>query len=474
MPVRRWPKIGQLFLVLLLLTVTGCTLKAPVSETKLVELTEFSTRGTTPLTERWWEQLKDPHLDALIQEALGNNFSIKIAWERLLQSQGALQQTSAASYPTLTTGANGARQRQATDISTTESDNYSLNINAGYEIDLWGRVKAAKNAKKLEFNATKEDLQAAALSLSGKIASAWYRLQGQHLLLQLLDQQMQARQKALQIVEQKFRSGVNLYEDLLQQQQLIAAAKGEQLAGEIELKQLQLSLALLLGRTPDTANFPMTGFFPPEKTLPDTGLPAELVQRRPDVRAALLRVKAADQQVAAAIAEQFPRLSLAANYSTSTAEISDLFSNWLTNLAANISAPLLDGGLRKANIVVQKSVARQALYAYGDVVLNAFTEVEKALSDEQKYNRYQQSLIEQAKLAEKVRHNLLSHYRKGSVSYQRVLSAQISELETTERLLDSNWQQIENRLQLLLSLAGSWQLEQPTATTEQDFSHAYK
>jgi outer membrane protein TolC len=190
--------------------------------------------------------------------------------------------------------------------------------------------------------------------------------------------------------------------------------------------------------------------------LPATGLPAELLERRPDVRSAFLRLEASDSDVAAAVKDQYPRIDLAAAVSTTADSPSGLFSSWLGTIAGQITAPLFDGDRRKSEIERTVAVRRQRLAEYGQVVLFAFREVEDALALETYQVQRIRSLADQLALAVSTYRQLGSQYLNGAADFIDVLIALRQQQELERSLLTAQLDRVRFRIALYRALAGSF------------------
>jgi outer membrane protein TolC len=197
------------------------------------------------------------------------------------------------------------------------------------------------------------------------------------------------------------------------------------------------------------------GDLPP---LPATGLQSSLLEIRPDVRSAWLRLLAADQRVAAAAADRLPRLSLTGRASTTAEQIEQLFDDWLASLAANLLAPILDGGRRRAEVERSQAVAAEALHDYGQTVLTALTEVEDALTLEQHQQEYLASIDRQLVLATQATGRIRDRYLNGAEDYQRVLISLLSEQQLQRTQITAHRELFENRVNLCRALAGGWEM----------------
>jgi outer membrane protein TolC len=219
---------------------------------------------------------------------------------------------------------------------------------------------------------------------------------------------------------------------------------------------LRHQLAILLGRPPAAELGVADAALPVLPALPETGLPAELLARRPDVRAAQRRVNAADYRLGVAIANLLPTLSLSATGSYSGDQISNVFDTRMWSIAADVFGPIFEGHRRRAEVDRTRAVVADALAAYGQAVLGAFQEVEDALAQEREQIAFLTSLQEQVELAEATLREARLQYANGLGDYLNVLTA----LATVQRLerdeLTARQQLVAFRIQLYRALAGTW------------------
>ena len=451
------------FGIILVLAVlaSGCSPAIHELKTPVVVPEKFSEAGGSPLPDRWWLSFGDPVLNTLINQALANNFDLKTAWDRLRQAEALARGTGADLFPALDAEVENSRNRFREDGETDEGHSYSLGLAASYELDLWGRIKASRDAAAFEAQASAQDLQAAALSLSAQVAGTWYQLVEQYGQLDILSEQIVTNNQVLELVTLQFRTGQVGIADMLQQRQLVESNQGEKTQVAAQVKVLEHQLSILIGSLPGQLAIPWETSFIDLPPMPQTGLPAELIQRRPDIRSAYYTVQGADRDLAAAIADRFPRLSLTAGLDTSGVHTRDLFDNWLATLAANLVTPIIDGGLRKAEVDRTRAVASEALHAYGQSILNALGEVEDALVQEQHRRGFIVSLDKQLGLAGQVIERVRDRYLQGTVDYQRVLDALLSQQELQQSLLSAKRDLVQYRIDLCRALGGGWTLERP-------------
>ncbi len=452
----------RLMALLLAGLLAGCASQPEEEPAPPVSVPEsFSASGEEPAPERWWRSFGDERLNELVQDGLDANLDLLTAWQRLRAARATVDQQSASLYPNLNATANG----EVTNSDSSDSqETLSLGLSSEYEVDLWGRINSQVDAEQFRARATEADYRTAALTVTAEVTRAWYQLKAQRAQLDLAESQIRTNRDVVRLLETQFASGQAGSADVLRQRQLLASTEEQRLGVESDLRVLENQLAVLLGRAPRNTELPEGRGLPELPPLPDTGVPAELVQRRPDVRQAFNQLQAADADLAAAISNQFPRLTLTASASTQDNSVQDLFDNWATTLAANLVAPLIDAGQRDAQVSQARAVRRQRLYEYGQTVLTAFREVEDALVQERKQRQVIERIKRQLTLADATYEQLRRQYFNGQVGYIDVLTALTDRQDLERSLISARRQLIEFRIALYQALAGGFDPRQDSAS----------
>ncbi|MDZ7690355.1 MAG: efflux transporter outer membrane subunit [Balneolaceae bacterium] len=350
------------------------------------------------------------------------------------------------------------------DISRSQSEfgsseDIQFGLSSVYEVDLWGRIRSNIEAEEFRAAATLTDYQAAALSLSAQIVRTWYRLSEARSQLELIEQQIETNQKVLDLLENRLGTGQIQGVDIIRQRQLLQATIEQRTYAESNIQVLKHQLAVLQGRSPQAGIEAVPDSLPELPPLPDTGIPLELLQQRPDVQSSFNRLRAADQDLAAAISNQYPRISLFASLSSSSNNIDNLFRDWVYSFTSNLVAPLLYGGELSAEVDRVEAVKQQRLFEYGQTVLTAFQEVEDALILEKQQRESIESIQEQVKLARQAYEQLQLQYFNGTSNYLDVLTA-LDEVQQLQRdLLSAQLTLVEYRIGLYRALAGSFETE---------------
>ncbi|MEP1213985.1 MAG: efflux transporter outer membrane subunit [Marinobacter sp.] len=442
---------SRLFPIVAILLLTACATHRDTAREPVVLPAEFTSSGASVLSDTWWQSFDDDRLNKLVTQALEDNLSLRASYQRLLQARALADRQRAGLFPTLDATA-GAERQESENAETTR---FSAGLSASYEVDLWGRVQSLTEAESLRASATLADYQAAAVSLSGEIASTWFQLVEQRAQLELAQTQLQTNRNVLTVIESRFAMGQNNSADVLRQRQLVSASRERLSNIEGEAGVLQHQLAVLLGHSPGEYSVPGGDTLPALPPLPETGVPADLIQRRPDLQQAWRVVRAADQDLAAAISNRFPRFSIEASVNSQASDAGDMFDNWLATLAGNLLVPLVDGGERRAEVRRSEAVLEELVQEYGQAVLVAIRGVEDALVREQQQRRRLRSLDAQSQLADTTYRQLRTQYLNGAVSYIEVLTALKDKQDLQRTILTTRQQLLTTRVALYRALAGS-------------------
>jgi len=420
----------------------------------------FSQSGSEITPSKWWLAFNDEYLNTLIEQALADNPGLLATWSRLEQARALARKSGALLQPGLDASSDATRSwsKQTTNSSATQ---WTLGLTASYELDLWGRLTSSRDAAVLDAEASYEDIRAAAISLSAQVAVAWFQLVDQRAQISLLDDQYGTNEQHLELITVQFQTGAASASDVLQQRQTLERSRASKLLAESNEKVLEHQLAVLMGKPAGSIVLPRLQKLAGLPPQPATGIPAELILQRPDVKKAFLLLQSADRKLAAAIADRFPRVSLQASASTTDSTTADLFQNWAASLAGNLVMPLIDGGRRKAEVDRSQAAHQELLHLYTERVLTAVQEVEDALIREQQQQSYVENLAGQNSLLQSASGQIKDRYMHGSETFLRFLTTLLSYQDLQRSELQAQEQLIEYRISLYRALAGGWDINQP-------------
>lgn len=451
-----------------LVTLTGCVhYRVPertVEERNLPS--DFALYASVPEEiDRWWEAFDSPDLNALIARALRDNLSLQESSARMRQAFALARVRRSTKFPQIDAGFGADVGETSRGGTTTGSESYDIGVSAGYEVDLWGRIEAGQEAALLDATASQEDLFSAMLSLSGRITQVWLDIILVEKQLIVTRQQIKINQQSLELNELRFSRGLANALDVFQQRQVVARTESLIPPLEAGSSLLKQELAVLLGKAPRTALEIGETTYPTFSALPAYGIPADLLAQRPDVRAAGLRLQAADWRVSAARADRLPSLNLQSAFSFSGDNVDVVFDTWMATLTSSVTGPIFDAGRRRAEVDRTRAVVDERLSRYRLSVLTAIQEVENALVRIDYQEAFIESLQKRHEVAKKTHTEALNRYRKGLVDYLPVLTA-LLDLQSLERnLIDADHDNLTYRVQLYLALGGDWMR---TAQTEDE------
>ncbi|MBU4185670.1 MAG: efflux transporter outer membrane subunit [Proteobacteria bacterium] len=453
------------FIILVLTSILGlasCGLFNPepipsMQESLPNKFSEFTTDAAPE--KRWWETFNDCELNALVEEAFLKNMNLKELWARLKQARARAVQTGADRYPDLTGTAGASHSKKRTkngSASTSTSEDYSLGLSSSYELDLWGRVRAEQEAAILSAEASKQDLNVAAITLAAEVTNHWLQIIAQRMQKHLLNEQLRINQIYLELIELRFRYAMVSALDVYQQQQVIDQVRAQIPLVEAQESRLMNELSVLLGEAPRSPLVISRPDLPKLSPMPSTGIPADLLENRPDIRAAQLRLQSAGWNVSAARADRLPSLTLSAKAIFEKEHLDLLLDNWLLSIAANLTAPIFDGNRRAAEVDLTMALKDENLAAYRQNILTAIREVEDALVTEAKQQEHILELKQVIQTARKALDQATLRYRNGLTDYLPVLTQLLSVQDLERDLITQQATLLTNRISLYRSLGGTW------------------
>ena len=415
----------------------------------------------------WWRLFNDPVLDALQQQAQAANHDLALALGRLRAAHAALDGSRAAWWPTLGANAASTRSRSSTSsnasasVSTTAAPvntSATVGLTASWELDVWGRVAAGVRAAQANVAASANDVAAMSLSVQASVAQTYFAVRAVEAQQRLLADTLAAYQRSWELTQNRYRAGVASSADVAQAHTQWLAVQAQQLAAHSSRAQLEHALAVLLGQAPASFTLVVTAELPPPPALP-AQLPAQLLQRRPDIAAAQQRVQAANAQVGVARAAFFPQLNFSASAGYRAAQWADVLSApaLVWSLGPALAATLFDGGARSAALEQALAGVEQASASYRQTVLTALQEVEDNLVLGASLEREQAVHTEAVATAQRALVVVENQYRAGLVGYLNVLAAQTTVLSAHNNLLSVRNRRLAASVVLLKNLAGDWQ-----------------
>jgi len=410
----------------------------------------------------WWERLGDPALAPLVAEMLSNNKDLAISLARVRQAQASLENVAGTRLPNLDLNPSATRSFTTNSAGDrTYTNNFSVGTTLSWQTDLFGRLRRSERSQAANLAAAEADWQ-------GLIHTQIATLVRTRVALATLERRLAAtqaiaesRRATLNAVERRYRAGLESTNavDLHGARENYTSALADIPSLENDIAATTTSLHVLLGRIPGASplNMDTLANVPPPQDVP-VGVPASLLDRRPDLRAAEFRLEAATENVGVAIADLYPNLTLTGSLSSSDTSTANLFdvTSLAGSLMAQIAQPLFDGGARQATVRQREAQMAEQAAAYAGNILTAIKEVEDALVAERKSAArlvQLESTLREVRLAET---SSFDRFRRGIGSYERLLETQRRLQNAEQTLLIEQQNKWNSRIDLLLALGGDW------------------
>jgi NodT family efflux transporter outer membrane factor (OMF) lipoprotein len=467
----------RIIVVFLSLLLTACTVGPDYVRPTLVEPLPTAYKelegwkvaqpqdGT--IAKRWWEQYDDPILNPLMAQVALSNLTIAIAEAQFRQARAAVQGARAGYFPSLTAGAMATRSSRSGSLGTGNSgsaisSNFQLPFDVSWELDLWGRIRREVEAAQAGAEASAADLAAVTLSAQAELASDYFQLRIQDEQKRLLDDTIALYRKALELTVNRYEAGLVAKTDVLQAEAQLKSTEAQSMDLGVVRSQLEHAIALLIGKAPASFSLPSSVVVNSIPPIP-SGVPSELLERRPDIASAERRMATANAQIGIATAAYYPAIRLSAATGLESATLASLFTwpsrFWAVGSAA--SATLFDGGARNSQSAQANAAYDATVAAYRETVLTAFQEVEDNLSA----LRILQDEIEVHKQAVEAAQQVVTittnQYQAGSVAYLTVVVAQATALANERTALSLSGRRFTASVLLVKALGGGWTTDTP-------------
>jgi NodT family efflux transporter outer membrane factor (OMF) lipoprotein len=426
----------------------------------------------------WWSSFKDPALDRLIELAFHQNLSLQQAGLRILEARAQLGVAVGEQLPS---NVDPIGQARAVGLSHTIANTstfdhnfgaYQVGFDAVWEVDFWGRYRKGVRAANATYFATIADYDGAIVALSAEVARTYIAIRTYETLIQLARENEQLQQDGLEIAQSRFKNGATSELDVAQATTLLETTRSQIPELEASAQQAKNALSTLLGQPTGYVEqiLGQPGAIPVAPATIAVGVPADVMRRRPDIRAAELRAMAQCDRIGIAKSDLFPKLVLFGSISTATStnvtgsssSLENLFGpgSLAYNAGASLFWPILNYPRILNNVRVEDARFQESLVEYVSTVLTAEREVEDGLTG---YLREQDAAVF-AQNAETSAENAvriaLVQYREGAADYTRVLDTQRALLDAQNRLANTKSAAVTNLIALYKALGGGWELRE--------------
>ncbi len=424
---------------------------------------DVSSPPATSLGDQQWAQVfREPELQGLIRTALENNFDLRIAAERVLEAEAQVKITRAQEFPQINVGGTGIGAEFPDNLGSSIQSPLtfgSYNVSASWTPDFWGIYRKQTQAARDQMLAQTWAQRAVRMSLVQQVATTYLQLRLLDQQLSVAQQTLKVRQDSVHLTQTLERGGASPLSDVRQAEELLFTASNQIPLLQQQIQQNENALRLLLGENPGSvAHTDPTALAPPPENLP-TGLPSQLLERRPDIQQAEAQLRAANAQVGVARAQFFPQLSLSASGGLGGNTFGSLFntSGQTVYGLGQLAQPLFEGGKLRGQLQLSERQKQEMVLDYQKAIATAFRDVSNALIA---VNKQRAARIEQQKLvaaAQDATRLARIRYRGGATSYLEVLTTDTTLFSAQLNLASAQQSEALTLVQLYSALGGGWQ-----------------
>ena len=406
---------------------------------------------------QWWAVLEDPVLQGLIKDALANNYNLRIAANHVLQAREQLGISRANQLPALSGSVEAQRQRAPPVLS--DETIYSGGLQLSWVLDFWGQYRRATEAARASLLATEYAQNAVRVLLIANVASAYFQLRAFDQELDASTRILQTNRETLRITTLSVNGGASPITDQLQATLLVQQAQAQITQLEQSIAQTENQLSLLLGKNPGDIPRGLSLVAQPQLPQVPEGLPAQLLERRPDVREAEETLAAANANVGVAKAAFFPQIPLTASYGAASANLGDFLkqSTNVWSVAGDVVQPIFEGGKIRSAYRLAWAQRDAAELVYRQSVQQAFADVANSLVGYQKSHALRLTLEEQTATYAETARLANDRYRGGSTGFLEVLTTQQQYFTSQLQSSQAWFAELQNYVQLYQALGGGWQ-----------------
>src|SRR5881397_2909600 len=413
----------------------------------------------------WWEVFRDDTLNELQRRAEAANQDLKAAVARVDQARATARVAHSELFPTVDANPSWTRQRyspnQIPSFGGLTANTFRVPLDLSYEVDLWGRVRRGFESARADAQASLASLHNVLLTLHSDVAQNYFALRALDAEIATVTGTVNLRKEQVQLVRSRFEGGIGSELDVARAQTELATTEAEAASLAQRRAELENAMAILAGSNPSLFHLPPSGAkdWNPQPPAVPAGLPADLLERRPDVAEAERQLAAANARIGVAKAAFFPVLSLTGSGGFVSGDIDSLF-NWDSrtwSIGPSLSLPIFAGGRNRANYKRSQAAFDEAVARYRQQVLVAFGEVENSLSGIR--HLVDQAAAQQRAVANARRAAELAtdRYRSGIVSYLEVVDASRDALQAERANAQLAGQRLITAVQLIKALGGGWE-----------------
>jgi NodT family efflux transporter outer membrane factor (OMF) lipoprotein len=446
------------------------------------------------LRGKWWEIFNDPQLNTLEEQLNINNQNIKVYFEDLMEARAVIREARSQLWPTVTTNPSWQRSHASANLQNTFNTNtgststgtgttttqsgqatssgqtttvWSFPVDISWVLDLWGKVRNQIRESQYAAQVSAADLENERLTEQASLAQFYFELRGQDALQKILNETVTADQKALDITQAAYNTGIDPYISVIEAQTTLESAQSAAINVGVARAQYEHAIAVLIGKVASDFSLPSQPELRSPPPIP-VGLPAELLQRRPDIAAAERTLAEANATIGIGYGAFFPNVTLSAAGGLESTQ----FQNWFTwpsrfwAIGPSISQTIFNGGLYRAELNQYTATYNADLANYRQTVLTAFQQAEDSLAA---VRIYSQQVIKQQAAVDHARQFLeleMQRYQTGIDPYVDVVTAQTTLLADQQTLATIQIEEMTSAVALIEALGGGWDQSQLPAPSQ--------
>ncbi len=414
----------------------------------------------------WWEIFSDEKLNKLESQALRSNQNLKAAVARVDQARATARVARSEFLPNLNLDPSFARQRyspnQDPSFGNITANTFSMPLDLSYEVDLWGRVRRSFESARADAQASLAEFYGVLLTLQSDVAENYFAIRALDAEIATVTGTVDLRKEQVQLVRSRFDGGIGSDLDVARAETELATTEAEAASLAQRRAQLENAIAILTGNNPSSFSLAAgTNSWAPQPPEIPAGLPADLLERRPDVAEAERQLASANARIGVAKAAFFPVLTLTGSGGFVSGDIDSLFKwdsrTW--SIGPSLSLPLFAGGRNRANYRRSQAAREESIALYRQRVLIAFGEVENSLSGIHYLNQQAEAQQRAVTNARRAADLATDRYRSGIVSYLEVVDASREALQSERANAQLAGQRLIASIQLIKALGGGWDIQ---------------
>jgi NodT family efflux transporter outer membrane factor (OMF) lipoprotein len=417
---------------------------------------------------KWWEVFNEPELNALEEQLIVNNQNIKVSFENFMEARALIAEARAQFWPTITAGASWSRSRSSGNLRNSSQANtgqtstlWSTPMGVSWTPDLWGKIRNEVRSSEYGAQVSAADLELEKLTEQASLAEFFFEIRGQDMLQQILNQTVEADQKALDATQGAYDAGTGDYISVVEAQATLKAAQSSAINVGLSRAQYEHAIAMLTGKIATDFSIPVKPMLYTPPAIP-TGVPSQLAERRPDVAAAERTLAEANATIGIGYGAFFPQITISAGGGFESSTLKHLFDigSRFWSIGPSASQTLFNGGLYRAQLHQYEATYNADLANYRQTVLNAFQQVEDALAATRVYSQQILAQQEAVKEAQQFLDLEMQRYQSGVDPFVDVVTAQNTVLGDQVTLNALHVQEMTSTVQLVQALGGGWDRSQ--------------